>query len=95
MPLSQVSTVRKAKRAYSTAKRAGNAITAATKPPLSRLTAPPVDVDVGGDAPLPLVGEPIPATTELTTPVAAAAPMTFPPAAQGVLVNVSPESDWE
>ena len=91
--------MRKAKRAYNTAKRTGNAATAATKPPLSKLTAPPVaavEVEVGvGDAPLPLVGEPILATTELTTPVAAAVPMTFPPAAQGVLVNVSPDSDWE
>jgi hypothetical protein len=89
--------VQKATRAYNTAKRAGNAATAATNPPLSRFTAPPaaaVDVEVD-DAPLPLVGEPIPATTELTTPVAAAVPMTFPPAAQGVLVNVSPDSDCE
>jgi hypothetical protein len=90
--------VRKAKRAHNTAKTTGNAATAATKPPLSKLTAPPavtVEVEVGGAPPLPLVGEPVPATTELTTPVAAAVPMTFPPAAQGVLVNVSPDSDWE
>lgn len=91
--------MRKAKRAHNTAKTTGNAATAATKPPLSKLTAPPVvaveaEVEVG-DAPLPLVGEPIPAATELTTPVTAAVPMTFPPAAQGVLVNVSPDSDWE
>ena len=89
--------MQKATCAYNTAKKAGNAANAATNPPLSRLTAPPaaaVDVEVG-DAPLPLVGEPVPATTELTTPVAAAVPLTFPPAAQGVLVNVSPDSDCE
>jgi hypothetical protein len=89
--------MQKATCTYNTAKRAGNATTTATKPPLSRLTAPPVAAVVVevGDAPLPLVGEPVTATTELTTPVAAAVPMTFPAAAQGVLVNVSPDSDCE
>lgn len=94
---SQVATVQKATCAYNTAKRAGNAAATTTKPPLPRLTAPPaaaVVVEVG-DETLPLVGEPVPATTELTTPVAAAVPMTFPAAAQGVLVNVSPDSDCE
>ena len=88
--------MQKAVRAYNTAKRAGNAAATTTKPPLPRLTAPPVAAVVVevGDAPLPLVGEPVPATTE-TTPVAAAVPMTFPAAAQGVLVNVSPDRDCE
>ena len=94
---SQAATVQKATRTYNTAKRAGNAAATATKPPLSRPPAPPVAAVVveAGDAPLPLVGEPVLATTELTTPVAAAVPKTFPPAAQGVLVNVSPDSEWE
>jgi hypothetical protein len=89
--------VQKATRTYNTAKRAGNAAATATKPLLSRPPAPPVAAVVveAGDAPLPLVGEPVLATTELTTPVAAAVPMTFPAAAQGVLVNVSPDSDCE
>ena len=84
-------------RAYNTAKRAGNTAATTTTPPLSRLTAPPVAAVVVevGDAPLSLVGELVLATTELTTPVAAAVPMTFPAAAQGVLVNVSPDSECE
>lgn len=89
--------MQKATRAYNTAKKAGNAAATTTNPLFSRLTAPPVAAVVVevSDAPLPLVGEPVPATAELTTPVAAAAPMTFPAAAQGVLVNVSPDSVCE
>ena len=85
---------------YNTARRANKPTKTGTAPPLPAFAAPLLLVGVGDANGVLLTALPelvglAPATTELTTPVAALVPITFPAAAQGVRVKVSPDSDCE
>lgn len=79
---------------YNKAKTAATPIRPKAKPPRFTLIASflvPVPLALAL-AVAPPVAELLDATTSLATPVAALVPKTFPAAAQGVLVNESPDN---